>query len=93
MRVTSWFLPIALVAALLLNPGPPAFARDGVQKHGLAITDFPTAGAFGDVTSVPTTSVPTMFLFDSSGKTAGVFYGAPPDLHDRVERILAPLLR
>ncbi|MGZ7073613.1 MAG: hypothetical protein ACXVKL_14320 [Candidatus Angelobacter sp.] len=25
--------------------------------------------------------VPTMFLFDKSGKTASVMYGAPPDLH------------
>jgi thiol-disulfide isomerase/thioredoxin len=53
-----------------------------------AITDAPTALSFGDITSVP-----TMFLFDRSGKTARVLYGAPPDLHDQVEKTLASLLQ
>jgi thiol-disulfide isomerase/thioredoxin len=43
--------------------------------------------AFGDVTSVP-----TLFLFDRRGKSAGAFYGAPPTLHAEVERRLASLL-
>ena len=45
-----------------------------------AIADAPTAAAFGDITSVP-----TMFLFDRSGKTVRVLYGAPPDLHEQAE--------
>ncbi|MBZ5530857.1 MAG: TlpA family protein disulfide reductase [Acidobacteriia bacterium] len=53
-----------------------------------AITDAPTALAFGDITSVP-----TMFLFDRSGKTASVFYGAPPDLHEQTERRLDALVK
>jgi thiol-disulfide isomerase/thioredoxin len=53
-----------------------------------AIADAPTASAFGDITSVP-----TMFLFDPSGKTAQVLYGAPPDLHTQAERKLAALMK
>jgi cytochrome c biogenesis protein CcmG/thiol:disulfide interchange protein DsbE len=45
------------------------------------------ATAFGDITSVP-----TMFIFDRSGKTSAVFYGAPNDLHDKVGRKLDSLL-
>jgi thiol-disulfide isomerase/thioredoxin len=53
-----------------------------------AIADAPTAQGFGDITSVP-----TMFLFDRSGKTARVLYGAPPDLHEQVEKTLSLLLQ
>jgi len=53
-----------------------------------AITDGQTARAFGDITSVP-----TMFLFDRSGKTASVFYGAPPDLHEQAEKVLDGLVK
>jgi len=53
-----------------------------------AIADAPTAAAFGDITSVP-----TMFLFDRSGKTARVLYGAPPDLHERAEKMLAEMMK
>jgi thiol-disulfide isomerase/thioredoxin len=52
-----------------------------------AIADAPTAAAFGDITAVP-----TMFLFDRSGKTARVFYGAPPDLHEQAEHTLSQLM-
>ena len=51
-----------------------------------AITNPATAQAFGDITSVP-----TMFLFDRSGKTARVLYGAPPDLHEQAEKTIAQL--
>jgi thiol-disulfide isomerase/thioredoxin len=53
-----------------------------------AITDPATAQAFGDITSVP-----TLFLFDRSGKTARVLYGAPPDLHQLAETALNDLMR
>ena len=58
------------------------------QELHWAIADAPTAVAFGDITSVP-----TMFLFDRSGKTANVFYGAPPDLHEQAEKILDGLVK
>jgi len=41
------------------------------------------AQAFGDLSAVP-----TLFLFDASGKTREIFYGAPPDLHDRAEHAI-----
>ena len=53
-----------------------------------AIADAPTAAAFGDITSVP-----TMFLFDRSGKTVRVLYGAPPDLHEQAENTLKELVK
>jgi thiol-disulfide isomerase/thioredoxin len=53
-----------------------------------AITDAKTAQSFGDITSVP-----TMFLFDRSGKTARVLYGAPPDLHEQAEKTLDVLVK
>ncbi len=46
-----------------------------------------TIGAFGDVSAVP-----TLFLFDREGRSAGAFYGAPPDLHETAEARLAKLL-
>ncbi len=33
-------------------------------------------------------SIPRIFVFDREGKTAGIFYGAPPDLHERVTRVI-----
>jgi thiol-disulfide isomerase/thioredoxin len=44
--------------------------------------------ALGDVTSVP-----TLLLFDSEGRSAGAFYGAPPDLHPTAEARIAVLLK
>lgn len=38
-------------------------------------------------------SVPRMFVFDEAGKTAAVFYGAPPDLHDKVSGLIETLTR
>jgi hypothetical protein len=34
-----------------------------------------------------------MFLFDRSGKTARVLYGAPPGLHEQVSKILDALTK
>jgi len=42
---------------------------------------------FGDIVSVP-----TLFVFDQQGKTVRVFYGAPPDLHEQVERAIGVAL-
>lgn len=53
-----------------------------------AITDAATAGAFGDITSVP-----TLFLFDRSGKAGRVIYGAPPGLHDDVTKSLDAMMQ
>ena len=42
--------------------------------------------SFGDVGSVP-----TLLLFDRTGRSAAAFYGAPPTLHAEAEAKLAPL--
>jgi thiol-disulfide isomerase/thioredoxin len=44
--------------------------------------------AFGDVSAVP-----TLLVFDQSGKAAGAFFGAPPTLHADAEAKLAGLVR
>jgi hypothetical protein len=41
----------------------------------------------------PVLAVPTLMIFGPDGKTAEVFYGAPPDLHDRVQRLVEELSR
>ena len=43
---------------------------------------------FGDIVSVP-----TLFVFDAAGKTVEVFYGAPPDLHEKVSKAIAAAAR
>ncbi len=43
---------------------------------------------FGDPNSLP-----TIFVFDQNGKTASVFYGAPKDLHQKVNKVFASLLK
>jgi thiol-disulfide isomerase/thioredoxin len=55
---------------------------------GLAVAfdEGALAAQFGDVASVP-----TLFVFDKDGRAAAVFYGAPEDLHPRVEALLEKL--
>lgn len=81
---------IAIVAMAVESPEEKVRATAGSLSQDLhwGITDAPTATAFGDITSVP-----TMFLFDRSGKTARVLYGAPPDLHQQAETALDALVK
>jgi thiol-disulfide isomerase/thioredoxin len=44
--------------------------------------------AFGDVSAVP-----TLLMFDRQGRTAGAYFGAPPELHQEAEAKLAALLK
>lgn len=44
--------------------------------------------AFGDVSAVP-----TLLVFDQQGRTAEVYFGAPPTLHKEAETKLASLLK
>lgn len=46
------------------------------------------AESFGDVSAVP-----TLFVFDQSGKTVRITYGAPPDLHPTIEKLVADLTK
>jgi thiol-disulfide isomerase/thioredoxin len=53
-----------------------------------AIADPATARAFGDVVAVP-----TLLVFDHSGKMVRAVYGAPPELHQSVESTLDTLVK
>jgi thiol-disulfide isomerase/thioredoxin len=81
-----------LAVVALAVESPEAATRDAARKLGagirVAMADARTASAFGDVAAVP-----TLFLFDREGKTARVFYGAPPGLDEQVESAVASLLR
>ena len=81
---------LAIVA--LAVESPQAEVRSAVASLSpdlrWGIADAATAQAFGDITSVP-----TMFVFDRSGKTAHVFFGAPPDLHAQAGRVLDGLMQ
>ena len=81
---------IAIVALAVESPEDKIRSTVSSLSPNLhwAIADAPTAQAFGDITSVP-----TLFLFDRSGKTARVLYGAPPDLHQQAEATLAGLMQ
>ena len=81
---------IAILALAVESPEDQIRSTASSLSPGLrwAITDAPTAQSFGDITAVP-----TLFLFDRSGKTSRILYGAPPDLHNQVEKSLDSLLK
>jgi thiol-disulfide isomerase/thioredoxin len=81
---------LAILALAVESPDDQIRSTAGSLSPDLqwAITDARTAQSFGDITAVP-----TLFLFDRSGKTSRVLYGAPPDLHDQVEKTLDSLLQ
>ncbi len=81
---------VAILALAVESPEDKVRETAGSLSQELywAITDATTAQAFGDITAVP-----TMFLFDRSGKTARVMYGAPPDLHQQAEKVLDELIK
>ena len=81
---------IAILALAVESPEDQIRSTANSLSLGLhwAITDASTAQSFGDITAVP-----TLFLFDRSGKTSRILYGAPPDLHDQVEKSLDSLLK
>ncbi len=81
---------IAIVALAVESPADKVRATADSLSTSVhwAITDTATAQAFGDITSVP-----TMFVFDRTGKTAEVIYGAPPDLHQKAEKTLDALAK
>jgi thiol-disulfide isomerase/thioredoxin len=81
---------LAVLALAVESPQDQISSTVNSQSPELkwAVADAQTAAAFGDITSVP-----TMFIFDSSGETARVLYGAPPDLHEQAEGILKRLIK
>ncbi|HXV75704.1 MAG TPA: TlpA disulfide reductase family protein [Candidatus Polarisedimenticolaceae bacterium] len=62
-----------------------ARAHGGGTRWAMATAEV--AVAFGDVVAVP-----TMLVFDRRGRAAATYHGAPPGLHEQVERLLGELL-
>jgi len=81
---------LAVVAIAVQSEEPAVRKLVGELKLPLtwAIGTPELARAFGDVSAVP-----TLFVFDREGKSAGAFYGAPPTLHPEAEAKLAELLK
>ena len=81
---------LAILALAVESPEPQVRQMAGSLSRDLhwAIADASTAQAFGDITAVP-----TLFLFDRSGKLESVLYGAPPGLHEDVSKALDKLTR
>ena len=76
---------LAVVALAVESPEDAVRAVAGERNKDIrwAIADGPTTLSFGNITAVP-----TMFVFDKAGKQIKIIYGAPPDLHEQVVRIL-----
>jgi thiol-disulfide isomerase/thioredoxin len=81
---------LAILALAVESPEEKVRATAGSLSKDIrwAISDAKTARAFGDVVAVP-----TMLLFDRSGKTVRALYGAPPDLHEQAEKTLDVLVK
>ncbi|HSR51277.1 MAG TPA: TlpA disulfide reductase family protein [Acidobacteriota bacterium] len=82
---TTWGDGVAIVALALESP--PQDVEAFPHKVGrVAVATPDLIRRFGDVTAVP-----TLFIFDRRGRTVQVFYGAPEDLHQRVEDLISKL--
>ncbi|MEO8025100.1 MAG: TlpA disulfide reductase family protein [Bryobacteraceae bacterium] len=80
---------VAVIAFAVESPEPDIRKLTASMSKDLhwVIATPAVAGAFGDVVAVP-----TMYIFDQQGKTAGQWYGAPPERHEQAEKILKRLL-
>jgi thiol-disulfide isomerase/thioredoxin len=81
--------PEKLAVVALAVESPEAQVRKLAASGSVrwAISDEATARSFGDVVAVP-----TMYVFDKSGKTVKVFYGAPPDFHESAQKLIEGLV-
>lgn len=71
--------------------------EEDVRKMLAEIDGAPSDSVMGQDELVakfgPVLAVPTLMVFGPDGKTKEVFYGAPPDLHDRVKHLVEELSR
>jgi thiol-disulfide isomerase/thioredoxin len=76
-----------VVVLAIAIASPEADVRRLVAEKELGarvvLGDEALAARFGGVSAIP-----SLFVFDRQGRRAGTFYGAPPDLHDRVGELL-----
>jgi cytochrome c biogenesis protein CcmG/thiol:disulfide interchange protein DsbE len=81
---------LAIVAIAVESP--EADVRKLISSMNLpfqfALGSEPLVEQFGSLNSVP-----KMFVFDKTGKTAAVFYGATADLHSKISRVLNELVK
>jgi len=79
---------VAVIALAIDSPEAEVRRQIGEVKPSYdVVTGTPDIIApFGAVAAVP-----KMFVFDRSGLRAAVFYGAPPDQHEKVEKAIARL--
>ena len=81
-------LVVAALAVESPEEGVKSMTKSLSPNIHWAIADAPTARLFGDITAVP-----TMFMFNKSGRAAKILYGAPPDLHEQVIKTLEGMVR
>jgi thiol-disulfide isomerase/thioredoxin len=71
--------------------------EEEVRKMLAEIEGAPSDSVMGEDAFVakfgPVLAVPTLMVFGPDGKTAEVFYGAPPDLHEKVKRLVEEISR
>jgi thiol-disulfide isomerase/thioredoxin len=81
---------VAILAFAVESPEDQVRSLASSLNPGIrwAIADAATARAFGDVVAVP-----TMLVFDRSGKMVRAVYGAPPELHQSLESTLDGLVK
>jgi thiol-disulfide isomerase/thioredoxin len=80
---------IVIAPVVQSDPGKVRSVIDGLGVPFRWVASTPeVARAFGDVSALP-----TMLLFDRQGRTAGSYFGAPPHLHDEVEKAIDALDR
>lgn len=56
-------------------------------SYPVAIGSDEQVALFGEILAVP-----TMYLFDRTGRLASIFYGAPPDLHEKADEKIQDIL-
>lgn len=81
---------VAIVAIAIESEEPAV--RELVASKNLpfliALGSQELAVQFGDIVNVP-----TMFIFGPQGETVSVFYGAPDDLHETANELIASLIK
>jgi thiol-disulfide isomerase/thioredoxin len=68
------------------RPAVDAVLKKNAPHGRFAMATPQLLEAFGGLPAVP-----TLFLADAKGQVVHVFYGAPPDLHEQIEKELAKL--
>ena len=87
---TRYGKKIAVVGVSMESPLPDlkAFAKSHKLSYPNVVGTKAIATAFGGIFATP-----TMYVFDASGNVVQAEFGAPPDLHQKVEALLRRMTR